>query len=193
VSSIALSSGSRSNSAMRPPGPGSYHRDMMRLRYSPPDHVQATGTLSKRRLWRALAAAAVPLVVALWALWRDLFMLEADGLVHLGGARANVEWAALSLVTAGLVALFWSGSRALRVLAYTLYALVLSVAFGVAGVLGVMHGFGGPDGNLAAPRWAIVVLALIGTACLLSLLATAALIVEDVRAGDAEELSPELR
>jgi hypothetical protein len=75
----------------------------------------------------------------------------------------------------------------LRVLAYTLYALVASVGFGAAGVLGVMHGLGGPEGNLAAPSWAIVLLVLVALVCVGSLLATAALIVEDVRQGDAEE------
>jgi hypothetical protein len=145
-----------------------------------------------RRRFRALAVLALPALVPLWALWRDVYMLEGDGLVHLGGARANAEWAALSLSTAALVALFWSPARSLRVLGYTLYALVLSVGFGVAGVLGVMHGLGGPEGNLAAPGWALVALGLLGAACLASLLATAALFVDDVRAGDAEELGGSL-
>jgi hypothetical protein len=92
-----------------------------------------------------------------------------------------------------VVALFWSGSRSLRVLGYTLHALVLSVAAGVAGMLGVMHGFGGVEGNLSAPAWALAGLAVVAVLCVLSLLATAALIVEDVRAGDEEELEPELR
>jgi len=138
-----------------------------------------------RRLWRALAVSALPVLVVLWALWRDVWMLEGRGVVHLGGAKANVEWLALSLASAGLVALFWSRERALRVLGYTLYALVLSVAFGVAGVLGVMHAFGGPEGNLDAPAWALAVLGLLAAACVAALLATAALIVADVREGDA--------
>ena len=140
-----------------------------------------------RRLWRALAVSALPVLVVLWALWRDVWMLEGRGVVHLGGAKANVEWLALSLASAGLVALFWSRERALRVLGYTLYALVLSVAFGVAGVLGVMHAFGGPAGNLDAPAWALAVLGLLAAACVAALLATAALIVADVRAGEEEE------
>jgi len=140
-----------------------------------------------RRLWRALAVSALPVLVVLWALWRDVWMLEGRGVVHLGGAKANVEWLALSLASAGLVALFWSRERALRVLGYTLYALVLSVAFGVAGVLGVMHAFGGPAGNLDAPAWALAVLGLLAAACVAALLATAALIVADVRAGEEGE------
>jgi len=39
----------------------------------------------------------------------------------------------LSIATAGLAATFWSASRSLRVLGYTFYALVLSVAFGWRG------------------------------------------------------------
>jgi len=142
--------------------------------------------VSNRRLWRALAASAVPALVALWALWRDVYLLDAGGVTHLGGTKANLEWAALSLVSAGLVALFWSRERALRVLGYTLYSLVLSVAFGVAGVLGVMHGFGGPEGNLDAPGWALALLGVLAAVCVASLLATAALVVVDVREGDAE-------
>ena len=142
---------------------------------------------SRRRLWRAIAVAAVLPLIALWAVWRDVYMLEAAGLRHLGGPRANVEWVALSLPTLGLAALFWAGARSLRVLAYTFYALVLAVGFGAAGVLGVMHGLGGPEGNLSAPAWALVGLTAIALACVGSLLATAALIVEDVRQGDAEE------
>jgi hypothetical protein len=138
-----------------------------------------------RRLWRALAVSVLPVLVVLWALWRDVYMLEASGIVHLGGARANLEWAALSLGSTGLVALFWSRERALRVLGYTLYSLVLSIAFGVAGVLGVMHAFGGPDGNLDAPGWALALLGLLAAACVAALLATAALIVADVKEGDA--------
>lgn len=136
------------------------------------------------RCWRWLAVAAVPALVALWALWRDLYLLEADGLRRLGGAPALVEWLALSLPTVGLAALFWAGSRPLRVLTYTLHSLVLSVGFGVAGVLAVMHAFGGPAGNLAAPGWALVGLGVIAALCVASLLATAALFVEDVRSGD---------
>ncbi len=148
----------------------------------------ATGARAGRhRPWRALAVASLPVMLAVWALWRDLYVLEADGLHRLGGARAEREWALLSAASAAFVVLFWASGRSLRVLAYTFHALMLSVAFGVAGVLGVMHGLGGPDGNLGAPRWALVALGLAAACCVVSLLATAALIVEDVRAGDAEE------
>jgi hypothetical protein len=126
-------------------------------------------------------------MIALWAVWRDVYVLEAAGLRRLGGARATIEWALLSGATVALVALLWAGSRPLRVLACTFHALLVSIAFGVAGVLGVMHAFGGPDGNLAAPTWALVALGLVAAASVLSLLATGALIVEEVRAGDAEE------
>ncbi len=126
-------------------------------------------------------------MIALWALGRDVYVLEAAGLRRLGGTRATLEWALLSAATVALVALLWAGSRALRVLACTFYALLLSLGFGVAGVLGVMHAFGGLDGTLAAPAWALAALGLVAALCVISLLATAALVVEEVRAGDAEE------
>ena len=130
--------------------------------------------------------APLPLVVALWAFWRDVYMIDADGIRHLGGAKATAEWALLSASSAAFVGLFWAASRPLRVLGYTLHSLLVSIAFGVAGVLGVMHAFGGPAGNLAAPAWALWALGGIAGLCVMSLLATAALIVEDVRAGDEE-------
>lgn len=127
-------------------------------------------------------------MVALWALARDVWVLEASGLRGPGGTRATLEWALLSGLTVAFVALLWAPSRPLRLLACTLHALLLSIAFGVAGVLGVMHGFGGPDGRLGAPAWALLVLGLIAAGTVASLLATAALVVEEVRGGDAEAL-----
>lgn len=126
-------------------------------------------------------------MVGLWALWRDVLLLEAAGLTRVGGPRQLAEWATLSVATVALAGLFWSGNRSLRVLGYTFYALVLSVAFGVAGVLGVMHAFGGPQGNLSAPAWGLLALSLAAAACVGSLLATAALLVADVRTADEEE------
>jgi hypothetical protein len=142
---------------------------------------------SARRLWRALAASSLPPMIALWALGSDVYVLEAAGLRRLGGSSAVLEWALSSGATVALVVLLWAGSRPLRVLACTFYALLLSIAFGVAAVLGVMHAFGGPDGNLAAPAWALAALGLCAAASVVSLLATAALIVAEVRAGDAQE------
>ncbi len=141
---------------------------------------------SRRRLWRALAAVSLPALLALWALWSDLYMLDASGLSKLGGPQATNEWMGLSLATVAIVASFWVGNRAVRVLGYTLHSLVLSVGFALAVVLAVMHAFGGPQGDLTAPAWALAALGVVAALCVLSLLATAALIVEDVRAGDAE-------
>lgn len=126
-------------------------------------------------------------MVGLWALWRDVLLLETSGLTRVGGPRQFAEWVLLSIATAGLAATFWSASRSLRVLGYTFYALVLSVAFGVAGVLGVMHAFGGPQGNLTAPAWGLLALSLAAASCVGSLLATAALLVADVRTAEEDE------
>jgi hypothetical protein len=93
----------------------------------------------------------------------------------------------MSLGTSVLVAAFWATHRPLRVLGYTLHALALSFAFGVAGVFGVVHAFGGPSGDLAAPTWALVALGASAALCVFALLATAALLVEDVRAAGESE------
>ena len=146
----------------------------------------ARSRASPRGLWRLLAASPLPFLVPLWALWRDVYMLDAGGVERVGGAKAVAEWALLSLASAGLVASFWAGDRSVRVLGYTVHALLLSVAFGVAGVLGVMHAFGGPAGNLEAPTWALVALGLVAALCVAALLATAALLVTDVKEGGEE-------
>jgi hypothetical protein len=140
-----------------------------------------------RTPWRLIAASPLPFLVLLWALWRDLYMLDATGVQRVGGQEAMTEWALLTLMSVALVASFWVPSRAIRLLAYTFHALVLSIAFGVAVVLGVMHAFGGPSGDLAAPAWALGGLSLVVALCVAALLATAALIVEDVRAAGEEE------
>jgi hypothetical protein len=134
-----------------------------------------------------VSASPLPLLVGLWSLWRDLFTLDATGLRRTGDAQAVSEWALLSLVTVVLVASFWATSRPVRVLGYTLYALLLSFAFGASGVIAVVHAFGGPGGDLAAPRWAIVALGVTSALCSFALLAVAALIVDDVRAAGEED------
>jgi hypothetical protein len=113
-----------------------------------------------------------------------VYVLDAGGVERVGGARALAEWALLSVASAGLVASFWAGDRSVRVLGYTFHALLLSVAFGVAGVRGVMHAFGGPGGDLSAPTWALVALGLASAVCAAAILATAALIVADVKEGE---------
>ena len=140
-----------------------------------------------RGLWRLLAASPLPFLVPLWALWRDVYMLDAAGLQRVGGPKAVAEWGLLTLASVALVASFWATNRSIRVLGYTFHALALAFAFGVAGVLGVVHAFGGPSGNLAAPTWALVALSAVAALCVAALLGTAALIVEDVRAAGEEE------
>jgi hypothetical protein len=153
----------------------------------PGEEGKTRATPSRRGPWRLIAASPLPFLVPLWALWRDVYVLDAAGVQRVGGARAVVESALLTLLSAALVASFWAGDRVARVLGYVLHWLLLSVAFGVAAVLGVMHGFGGPSGNLAAPAWALIALATVAVLCVVALLATAALIVEDVREAGAEE------
>jgi hypothetical protein len=141
---------------------------------------------SQSRPWRLLAASPLPFLVPLWALWRDVCVLDAAGVQRVGGGRAVVQWALLTLASAGLVATFWAGDRAVRMVGYVLHWLLTAVAFAVAGVLAVSHAFGGLAGNLAAPAWALAALALVAAVCVAALLATAALIVEDARSGEEE-------
>src|SRR5574341_450427 len=109
----------------------------------------------KRRLLQLVAALPLPLLVALWALWRDVVVLDAAGLERVGDGRAVAAWALLSLASAALVGCLFAPVRPLRVTGYTFHTLLLALAFGAAAVLAVAHGFGGPSGDLAAPGWAL--------------------------------------
>jgi hypothetical protein len=140
----------------------------------------------RRRVLRLVAALPLPLLVALWALWRDVYVLDASGVERVGDGRAVVAWALLSLASAALVGLLYAPVRPLRVTGYTFHALLLSVAFGAAAVLAVAHAFGGPSGDLAAPAWALAGLAATALLCAAAIVATAALFVIDVREGGEE-------
>jgi hypothetical protein len=145
-------------------------------------------TPAERRRWlQLLAALPLPLLVALWALWRDVFVLDASGLARVGDGRAVAAWALLSLASAALVGCLFAPMRPLRVTGYTFHALLLSLAFGAAAVLAVVHGFGGPSGDLAAPGWALAGLTATALACAVAIVATAALFVIDIREADQEE------
>jgi hypothetical protein len=127
----------------------------------------------------------VPFLALLWALWpASVFMFDADGLQRVGGRPEVTQWALLTLASVALVASFWVRSRSIRVLAYTFHSLVLALGFGIAGVEAVTDAFGGPEGNAAAPAWGLVALSFLAALCVAALLATAALIVEDVRAAE---------
>lgn len=142
---------------------------------------------SRRGLWRLASAAPLPLLLVLYALWTDLVTLDGTGF-HLAWSPGDfAEWLAMALGTALLVAAFWSGSRPVRVFACAIYSLALAFGFGAAGVVTIVHAFGGPGGDLAAPGWALVALTVTSTLCALALLALAALLVDDIRAADAEQ------
>jgi drug/metabolite transporter (DMT)-like permease len=133
-----------------------------------------------------VAALPLPLLVALWALWRDVFVLDSSGLERVGDGRALAAWALLSLASAALAACLFAPIRPLRVTGYTFHTLLLSIAFGVAAVLGTAHAFGGPSGDLSAPAWALAALALTALACAAAIVATAALFVLDMREAGEE-------
>ncbi len=141
-----------------------------------------------RPLWRLLAASPLPLLALRWGVWpASVFMFDAGGVQRVGGSPEVAQWGLLTLVTVALVASFWFPSRPVRVLGYTFHSLVLALGFGIAGVEAVTDAFGGPEGNLSAPAWALVALSLVAALCVAALLATAALIVEDVRAAEGGE------
>jgi hypothetical protein len=147
---------------------------------------QETGP-SRHRLWRLATAAPLPLLLLLYALWTDLVTLDGTGF-HLAWSPTDfMEWLALSLGTLCLVVAFWVPVRAVRILAGALHSFALSFGFGAAGVIAIVHAFGGPSGNMVAPGWALAALTLTSVLCALALLALAALLVEDIRAADAEE------
>ena len=139
-----------------------------------------------RRWLRLVAALPLPLLVGLWALWRDVFVLDASGLEQVGDGRAVAAWALVSLASTALVGCLFAPVRPLRVTGYTFHALLLSLGFGAAAVLAVVHGFGGPKGDLAAPGWALAGLTATALACAVAIVATAALFVIDIREADEE-------
>jgi hypothetical protein len=148
--------------------------------------MPATTGAGRRRL-QLVAALPLPLLVGVWALWRDVYVLDASGVERVGGDRGVAAWALLSLASAALVACLFAPVRPLRVTGYTFHALLLSIGFGVAAVLGVAHAFGGPSGDLAAPAWALAGLGATALACAAAIVATAALFVIDVREAGEED------
>jgi hypothetical protein len=142
---------------------------------------------SRRGLWRLASAAPLPLLLVLYALWTDLVTLDGTGFHLAWSPRDFAEWLAMALGTVLLVAAFWSGSRPVRVLACAVYSLALAFGFGAAGVVAIVHAFGGPGGDLEAPGWALAALTVTSTLCALALLALAALLVDDIRTADAEQ------
>jgi len=148
------------------------------------------GGASRRRLWRRLSVAPLPIILVLLAVWQGLLRLEA------GGVRADVApgalsaWLAMATGALLVVGAFWSRRRAVRVLGYTFYSLLLAFGSSAAFVIAVVHAFGGPSGDLQAPSWAIGALGVAALACALALLADAALLVDDVRAAEGGEEAP---
>ncbi len=143
---------------------------------------------SRQELWRLASAAPLPLLLLLYAVWTDLVTLDGTGF-HLDWSVGDFfEWlddgggdGAARGGAAGC------GARPVRMLAMAIYSLALAFGFGAAGVIAIVHAFGGPRGDLDAPGWALVALTLASTLCALALLALGALLVDDIRAADAEQ------
>jgi hypothetical protein len=147
--------------------------------------VREETTTSRRRLWRLASAVPLPFLLALYALWTHLVTLDGAGFHLEWSPRDFLETLAMGLGTVLLVAAFWAGTRTLRIFAGAIYSLALAFGFGAAGVFAIVHAFGKPD--YTAPGWALVALGLTAILCALALLALAALLVDDIRAADAEE------
>ena len=157
-----------------------------RFVYCVPEMTNRETKPSRRGLWRLASAAPLPLLLVLYGLWTDLVTLDGAGF-HLAGTPGDfAEWLALGVGTVVLVGALWSRSRPVRILSCAIYSLALAFGFGAAGVVAIVHAFGGPGGELDAPSWALLALGLTSTLCALALLALAALLVDDIRAADAE-------
>jgi hypothetical protein len=144
-------------------------------------------TTARRGLWRVASSSPLPLLVLLYAVWTDLVTLDGTGFHLEWGLRDFLEWLFMSVGTVLLVAAFWARARPVRMLAMAVYSLALAFGFGAAGVIAIVHAFGGPGGDLVAPAWALVALGATSTLCALALLALGALLVDDIRAADAEQ------
>ena len=148
--------------------------------------TQAEDISQKRRRLRLVAALPLPLLVALWALWRDVFVLDAGGVERVGDGRALVAWALLSLASAGLVGLpVRPGASAAR------DGLHLPRAPARGRLRRCRRARRGSRlrralGDLAAPLWALGALAATALACAVAIVATAALFVIDVREAEDE-------
>ena len=142
----------------------------------------------QRRLWRRASAAPLPLLLLVLAIWTDVVTLDGTGF-HLAARPGDVVgWVLLALGTVLFVAALWAEQRPIRILGYAFYSLALAFGFGAAGVVAIVHAFGGPSGTLVAPTWAIVALGITSALCAVALLALAALLVDDIRAADAESI-----
>ena len=142
----------------------------------------------QRRLWRRASAAPLPLLLLVLAIWTDVVTLDGTGF-HLAARPGDVVgWVLLALGTVLFVAALWAEQRPLRILGYAFYSLALAFGVGAAGVIAIVHAFGGPSGTLVAPTWAIVALGITSALCAVALLALAALLVDDIRAADAESI-----
>ena len=146
-----------------------------------------TETTARRGLWRVASSAPLPFLVLLYAVWTDLVTLDGDGFHLEWRLRDFLEWVVMSAGTVLLVVAFWARARPVRMLSMAVYSLALAFGFGAAGVIAIVHAFGGPQGDLVAPAWALVALGLTSTRCALALLALGALLVDDIRAADAEQ------
>lgn len=141
----------------------------------------------RRGVWRLVAAAPLPFLLLLYGIWTDLVALEVEGFRVVGEAFDLGEWVVMAAGTLALVGSLWAPQRPLRILGCAFYSLALAFGFGGAGVVAIVHAFGGPTEAVTAPVWALAVLVATSLTCVVSLLALGALLVDDIRAADTGE------
>jgi len=143
------------------------------------------GKAGRGGLWRLVSAAPLPFLLLLYGIWTDLVVLEPRGFRVAGQGVDLAEWLFMAVGTVALVAALWARHRPLRILACAFYSLALAFGFGGAGVVAIVHTYGGPTGEMQAPGWALVVMTATAVLSVMALLALGALLVEDIRAADA--------
>ena len=130
-------------------------------------------------LWRLLILLPLPYLALVGFAGSGIRLLENRPLAHPDPGGALV-FAALALVTGlAFAALMWSRDRGVRMAGYVGYAFVLTLAFGVGGVVALVSAVGGAHGEKPGPLWFTILLGGGAIASILSLVPLAAVIVAD--------------
>ena len=129
--------------------------------------------------WRLLILLPLPYLALVGFAGSGIPLLENGPVAHPEPSGALV-FAALALAT-GLVfaGLMWSWDRRVRIAGYVGYAFVLTLAFGVGGVVALVGAVGGARGEKPGPLWFTILLGGGAIASILSLVPLAAVIVAD--------------
>jgi hypothetical protein len=128
-----------------------------------------------------VALSALPFLMALGTLLAGLLRVDPGGLRRPGGPGAAAMALLLAALLGGLGYLVWRGSGPLRFLADALYAIVLTLGFGLGLVAALLNAIGGMQGGSAGPLWATLVLGAGALQCALALIAVFVRVVGELR------------